>query len=121
MLISKNVYFPLTKNYKIHDSPKATSHLVSKKKKKKSSCTICFSKSKPRLRPLDVEMSSKAFIVTGVLSSSSRLSTTRFWDSNMTQQKQSKHNHPRQSSLKNRLTEKKKKHKSLTPDSSKMA
>lgn len=82
-------------------------------------CTVCFSKSEPRLRPLDVEMSSKAFLVTGVLSPSSRLSTTSFWDSYITQQKKSKHSHPIQSSLKNRLTEKR--NKSLTPDSSKIA
>ena len=44
-------------------------------------CTICFSKSEPRLRPWEVEMSSKAFIVTGFLGPSSFLSTTRFLDS----------------------------------------
>ena len=84
-------------------------------------CTICFSKSEPRFRPCEVEMSSKAFIVTGFLGPSSFLSTTRFLDSyNQTNKKTKLSNHPRPTFLK----AKPKKNKTLallTPDSSKIA
>lgn len=51
------------------------------KTKKQTNHTICFSKRELRFRPWDLEISSKAFIVTGATEPSSRLSTTRFLES----------------------------------------